>query len=472
MNYQPLINTDYKSRLGRPGSRLGRIQPIHWLLVSLAASFVAIVVLIMPFQAEATRQAQTINKSTPAGDQGIGAEITRQLALPERDTAIPPEGIKAQSIQPEPDPEEDWQTVTVKSGDSLAVIFSRVGLSARQLHEVLALGGSTHTLKKIHPGETLSIRSNPEDGLLALVYQIDPLNSLTVRRNGDGFEAITTHRTPDKRIQHASGVITSSLFLAARKEGIPDSLTMELANIFGWDIDFALDIREGDRFTLLYEESWLDGKRLNKGTILAAEFVSQGKAHQAIRYTDDSGKTDYYALDGSSMRKAFLRSPVAFTRISSGFSLGRKHPVLNKIRAHKGVDYAASRGTPVKATSDGKITFRGKKGGYGKTVVIQHGSKYSTLYAHLSGYAKGQRIGGRIKQGQVIGYVGSTGLATGPHLHYELRVNGTHRNPLTVKLPGSPPLDKAYYQDFRETADNLFARLETLRETQVAANRN
>ena len=244
---------------------------------------------------------------------------------------------------------------------------------------------------------------------------------------------------------------------------------MEVANIFGWDIDFALDIRKGDNFTLLYEELYLDGEKIEDGNILAAEFINHGKTYQAVQFTDGAGHTDYYSLDGKSMRKQFLRTPVEFSRISSRFNLKRKHPVLNRIRAHKGVDYAAPRGTPIKTTASGRIIHRGKKGGYGNAIIIQHGSKYSTLYAHMSKYRGGLKKGSRVRQGQVIGYIGSSGLATGPHLHYELRVNGVHRDPLRVKLPGAKPLDNKYMTDFKSKADNLIARLELVRTVQVAS---
>jgi len=309
-----------------------------------------------------------------------------------------------------------------------------------------------------------------EGKLLKLVYQVDRLSTLEVSRSGEEYQISTSHRTPERRIKNATGTIDSSLFMSAQQAGLSDSLTMELAGIFGWDIDFVLDIREGDQFTVLYEELYLDGENIGNGEILAAEFVNQGQKYQAIRYTDKSGKTDFYSLDGKSMRKAFLRTPVEFSRISSGFSLGRKHPILNKIRAHKGVDYAAATGTPIKATSNGKIVHRGDKGGYGKTIIIQHGNKYSTLYAHLSGYRKGLKEGSRVKQGQVIGYLGSSGLATGPHLHYEFRVDGVHRDPLRVKLPGAEPLDKKYRDDFNAKAESLVAQLDLVRGVQVASN--
>jgi murein DD-endopeptidase MepM/ murein hydrolase activator NlpD len=230
---------------------------------------------------------------------------------------------------------------------------------------------------------------------------------------------------------------------------------MEMAGIFGWDIDFALELRKGDSFKLLYEEHFLDGNKLRNGPILMAEFNNDGKLFKAVRYQTPDGNTSYYDPDdGRNKKRAFIRTPVKFARISSRFTNGRFHPVLKKWRAHRGVDYAAPTGTPIKAAGNGKVIFRGTKGGYGKTVIIQHGTKYTTLYAHLSKYAKSSKKGRTIKQGQIIGYVGKTGLATGPHLHYEFRVNGVHRNPLTVKLPKADPINSKYRKDFdQKTAE-------------------
>jgi murein DD-endopeptidase MepM/ murein hydrolase activator NlpD len=242
---------------------------------------------------------------------------------------------------------------------------------------------------------------------------------------------------------------------------------MELAGIFGWDIDFALDIREGDEFRLVYEEQFLDGEKIRNGNILAAEFVNRGHSYRAVRYQAKNGRADYYTPTGQNMRKAFLRSPVDFRRISSRFGK-RHHPVLNRMRMHKGVDYAAARGTPIRATGDGKIIYRGRKGGYGKTVIIRHGSKYSTLYAHMSSYNRKVRHGSRVKQGQIIGYVGATGRATGPHLHYEFRVHGAHRNPLTVKLPSAASIDKKLKSDFLQQTRGLIAQLDGLQRVDVA----
>lgn len=258
--------------------------------------------------------------------------------------------------------------------------------------------------------------------------------------------------------------------MAASNAGLDDSLAMELAFIFGWDIDFAQDIRKGDRFSVIYEEIFRHGEKIGNGDIVAAEFVNQGRKLQAFRYTSPDGSSQFFSADGKAMRKAFLRTPVDFARISSHFNLGRRHPILNRIRAHKGVDYAAATGTPIKAAGNGKVEFKGRKGGYGNTVIIKHGSSYSTLYAHMSRFGRGIHNGSRVQQGQIIGYVGSSGLATGPHLHYEFRVNGSHVNPLTVKLPAADPLPQKYKEDFRRSITPVLAQLETLNQIRTAAN--
>ena len=239
--------------------------------------------------------------------------------------------------------------------------------------------------------------------------------------------------------------------------------------MFGWDVDFALDIRKGDSFSLLFEQHYLDGEKLRDGKILAAEFTNQGNKYRAILFTDPEGNSQYYSEDGKSMRKAFLRSPVDFRRISSTFQRERFHPVLGKKRPHRGVDYAAASGTPIKAAGDGKVIFRGVKGGYGNTVVLQHGSNITTLYAHMSRFRKGVTSGSRVKQGQTIGYVGKSGLATGPHLHYEFRINGVHRNPLTVKLPDAAPIQAKYKAEFMEQSRQLLAQLDLFKRVQVAS---
>jgi len=468
VKYQSLINHDIKLRALTAGKPDLRMRHAYLAFTALATLIMLILWISNPEPAGATRHISLeLGNAEPAAD---ASGVRTEDDFDPQTLASPAAGIATESLVNTPATDESWHEVTIKPGDSLAAIFSRLDIPPGELQAVLSQGGATHNLKKIYPGQTLRIMTRADNHLERLSYRIDELSTLDIKRVDDEFEVSTTHRTPEFRIKNASGSIDNSLFLSAQAAGLSDSLTMELAGIFGWDIDFALDIRKGDQFTVLYEELYLDGEHIGNGNILAAEFINQGKRYQAVRYTDAGGNTDYYSPDGKSMRKSFLRTPVEFSRISSGFSLGRKHPILNRIRAHKGVDYAASTGTPIKVTGNGKIIYRGKKGGYGNTIIVQHGSKYSTLYAHMSKFRSGLKTGSRVQQGQIIGYVGSTGLATGPHLHYEFRVDGVHRNPLTVKFPGAEPLNKKYLADFSRKAESLLAKLELIRNVQVAAN--
>ncbi len=487
MNYPSSINRDIKSVSLAEDLRPA---PRRYGYLLLAGLTTLIAIALLSGNSEPARALQnttgvvatqdSISEALLLPQQDAFETVTVPTLQPEVSAAETPAALTKATPAPAPAPETraatpadtdaNWHQVTVKSGDSLATIFNRLDISPQQLHALLEQGGAAHNLKKIHPGQKLRVLTDEKQGLLKLAYPIDKLSTLEVSRNGEEFDISTTHRTPERREVSASATINSSLFLAANKAGMSDNITMELAGIFGWDIDFALDIRKGDSFTVLYEEIYLDGEHIDNGEILAAEFVNQGKRYQAVRYTDAGGRTDYYALNGESMRKTFLRTPVEFSRISSRFSTGRKHPILNKIRAHKGVDYAASTGTPIKSTANGKIIHIGKKGGYGNTIIVQHGTRYSTLYAHMSKYRGGLKNGSRVRQGQTIGYIGSSGLATGPHLHYELRVDGTHRDPLRVKLPGADPLNKKYMADFSTRAETLIAQIDLVRDVQVASS--
>ncbi len=363
-----------------------------------------------------------------------------------------------------------WREFTVKSGDNLARLFKRASIKAQQLDELMKSGDEVKTLTRIFPKDTIRVLSDDNGKLQALRYDIDQKSYLMVEREQGVLVAKTYNHEIETRHTHASGTIDSSLFLAAEKAGISENVIMELANVFGWDIDFALDIRKGDSFTVLYEELFRNGEKISDGKILAADFINDGKIYRTVRYTNpQTNSSEYYTPDGKSMRKAFIRSPVHFSRISSGFNLKRKHPILLNKRPHRGVDYAAKSGTPIYAAGDGKVIFKGKKGGYGKVMILQHGTKYTTLYAHLKTYNRKLKKGSKVKQGQTIAYVGKTGLATGPHLHYEFRVNGTHRNPLTVKLPISSPVPSRYMADFELSTTPLFAQLDLLVRSQQVA---
>jgi len=363
----------------------------------------------------------------------------------------------------------DWTEIEVRPGDTLAAIFDRAGLKPSTTHEVANLNEQTRQLRRIRPGQKIALLIDDSQKLSQLRYMPSLTETLVIKRQADqSLSSEIINHPLDAVPVFKSGVIESSLFEAAAVSGIPDNIIMEMANIFGWDIDFALDIRKGDRFSVVYNELYKEGTRVRSGQILAAEFVNRGKVYRALYYTDPKGNSGYFTPDGKSMRKAFLRTPVKFSRISSRFTGKRWHPVLGKWRSHKGVDYAAPRGTPVRASGDGKIIKAQRSKSYGNVVFIQHGGRYTTVYAHMKGFARGIRKGKRVRQGQIIGYVGSTGYATGPHLHYEFRVNGVHRNPLTVKLPAAAPINPAYLDDFRNKTRKQLALLELAREQSLA----
>jgi murein DD-endopeptidase MepM/ murein hydrolase activator NlpD len=391
-------------------------------------------------------------------------EIPEMMAMPAPKAVAPPARKPSTEIPvyvaaPEPVPVGERTVMTVRSGDTLDSLFRRNNLSVTDLARITGQEIASKHLKLIKPGDEIIVYHRGSE-VLQLNRELDYASSLRVSRNDMGFDAeVVAHKLVSKQVE-AEGQITSSLFEAAAQAGVSDRTIMNLAGIFAWDIDFVLDIRQGDRFRIIVEELWRDGRRVSEGEILAAEFVNQGEVFRAIRYVDPKGNSSYYAPDGKNMRKAFLRAPLSFSRISSNFNPNRRHPVLNRIRAHKGVDYAAANGTPVMAAGDGKVIFRGTKGGYGYTVILQHGGNITTLYAHLSKFNRKATIGSRVKQGQVIGYVGQSGLATGPHLHYEYRKNGVHMNPRTVKLPDAAPIDSALLADFRQVAEPLLGRLD------------
>lgn len=362
------------------------------------------------------------------------------------------------------------KSYTIQSGDTLAHLFQKENLSSKQLHSILTEIKHAKHLNRLIPGQVLNFEFNDDNRLERLTLKLDKINSLLVQQDSQQkFYSEMIDRPVKKKMAYSGGIIQGSLYLAGKQARLSDKLIMELAQIFEYDIDFALDIHPGDTFKVLFEEKYVDNEKIGNGPILAAEFVSRGQKHQAFRYTDENGHHGYFKADGQSVKKAFIRTPVEYTRISSHFNLNRRHPVLHKIRAHKGVDYAAPTGTPVKASGNGKVIFVGKKGGYGNTVILQHGPKYSTLYAHLSRFAKSLPVGATVKQGQVIGYVGSTGLASGPHLHYEFRINGVHHNPLTVALPNAKGVAPHKMNVYLQQKNEYLALMDTHEKVLVAA---
>ena len=372
--------------------------------------------------------------------------------------------VLADAINPPP-----YQTLnlTIGRGDTLDKLFRKHDLDLGHLSQIAKLDEARKRFRKLKPGDQFEI-THDQGELVSMYSNLSLTSALRIERAESGFKAEVVDRPIEKRKRHAYGSIQTSLFESAAEAGMSDRVIMNIAGIFAWDIDFVLDIRSGDDYYVQYEEIWQDGEYVTDGEIVAAEFNNNGRTYRAIRFIDDEGRSDYYTPDGHSVRKAFLRAPVDFTRISSNFNPRRRHPILNTIRAHRGVDYAAPRGTPIKAAGDGKVIFRGVKGGYGNTVILQHGGNITTLYAHMSRFA-GARIGSRVRQGQTIGYVGATGLATANHLHYEYRLNGVHRNPRTVELPQADPIDQRYRQQFLATVEPILQELEKFKNTQLAS---
>ncbi|HXQ31576.1 MAG TPA: M23 family metallopeptidase [Steroidobacteraceae bacterium] len=356
-------------------------------------------------------------------------------------------------------PLESVVNVVVRRNDTLDSIFKRLQLSIEDLATVRSLPGIRQSLDFLKPGDVVQLVSlNGE--LTALERRVSDTATLSVRREVDGeFAANIIENTLEVRTEPLRGLITSSLFKTVNDLGASDQVALQLAEVFRYDIDFAQELQPGDSFTIVLEKVWRDGAFLRDGEIVAAEFVNNGRTYRAVRYQLPDGRREYYTPDGRSLRKAFLLAPVQFSRISSGFGL-RWHPVLNRMRAHRGIDYAAPVGTPIRAAGDGRVTFRGVQGGYGNVVMLAHSGGIETVYGHMSRFAPGLFVGKRLKQGELVGYVGMTGLATGPHLHYEYRVGGVHRNPASIKTLPAEPITPALRGDFDTKARTLLAGLD------------
>ena len=407
-----------------------------------------------------------LNRSAAASDQApqVAIEPADELAL--SDFVITPEEKEATPVL------EDvtvWQNIEVKSGDNLSAIFSKVGLSDQDLFRVLNSSDEAKVLNRVYPGYKLDFLI-PDDGELEQLRLLkSPLEGYLFTLNNNNYDVESIVNFPQLKPAFKVGTIADSLFMAGQREQIPAVTIMEMANIFGGVIDFILDPRTGDDFSILYEEKYLDDEFTGHGDILATQYTNQGKTFTAVRYIDEEGEVGFYNADGESMRKAFLRSPLDVFRISSNFNPNRRHPILNTIRAHKGTDYAAPRGTPIRATSDGQVTRASRYGSFGNLVIIKHAGGFETKYAHLSKYGNGIKKGKRVRQGDIIGYVGSTGGATGPHLHYEFLMSGVHQNPRTIidKLPKAESIEPAKMDRFNTQTASLLQRFSEMNSTRL-----
>lgn len=427
----------------------------HWGLRWAALGLGSVVLGVVMAKTQEIRPAPATTPAMPPTAEMQRVSLTLPSSpAPKKPTAAPGDDTTAL----------EWRSLTVESGDSFARLLRGQGVDYPVIHALASAGDAGKRLGRLHPGDQLRLGFAPDSGALQRVVHKRSVNRRLVFERNDGgssFSGRVVEAQLERRLQHAHGEIETSLFQAAAEADLPDRLIMQLVNIFRWDIDFVYNIRRGDRFTVVYESFHKNGERVATGNIVAAEFINQGQVHRAVRYTNPEGETEYFAPDGTSMRKAFLRTPVEFTRISSRYG-ARRHPISNRIRNHDGVDYAARRGTPIQSTGDGRIVFQGRNGGYGNMIVISHAGRYSTAYAHMSRFASSLRVGSRVEQGQTIGYVGSTGFSTGPHLHYEFRVNGQHRNPLAIEFPSVGPVADKYRNHFQQQTAPRLAQLDTL----------
>jgi murein DD-endopeptidase MepM/ murein hydrolase activator NlpD len=485
-------NRDFKDneaklvRKSRLFSSLSRVRARYWLLL-------LIIVVTTGFYSELNQQTTTIAPLTPiehktetvqtestilaSANPGTGETLPDNFNVPNSNKIILVPDVLADTgtglsftplLNKSP---ESWTSTKVKKGDTLYIILKRLHLNTAAA-TLIARSDNSDPLVRLTPGKMLHIFS--EDGKIGdeYIYENSPLTWVYAKRSKNNYTIVSKKLPTTTHIRKVNGEIMSSLYAAGKIAGISDTLTMNMTEIFGWDIDFAINVQAGDRFKLIFEDVYVNGTKRSHGDIFAAEFINNGKTFRAIANREDDGSIRYYSPEGKSMQKTFLRTPVKFSRISSRFTKARYHPVLKKTRAHKGVDYAASRGTPVRATATGRIIHAGRKGGYGNAVIISHGSTYSTLYAHLSSYSRGIAKGSRIKQGQTIGYVGSTGLASGPHLHYEFRINGKHVNPLTFRQPVSKPIHQANKEDFERSARYWEEQLDNIDGLNIAASQD
>jgi murein DD-endopeptidase MepM/ murein hydrolase activator NlpD len=427
---------------------LKRLPKQHKWLLSAAASVVLILALLPSEPAVASRHTATAT-----------LEPGKRYELPvnfDNFSNEQPASLNTQVVR---------QVFNVNKGDNLAKIFQRAGLTPQETYKFSRAGKDATKLLKMMPGQSIALEIDTDGSLISLAYSYSRTESLIITLGDDAkLSSKIENKNVDLSLNYAQGEISSSFWNAGRVANLSESQIMSLAGIFGWDIDFALELRQGDSFSVLFEEKYIDGSFVEYGDIVAAEFVNQGESYTAIRYSDGN----YYTPEGRSMRKSFLRAPVSFKYISSSFKKNRFHPVQKRWKAHRGVDYAADRGTPIMAAGDGRVIRSSYDKYNGHHVFIQHGEKYVTKYLHFT--KRKVKKGQSVKQGQIIGTVGSTGLASGPHLHYEFLVDGVHRNPRTVNLPKALPIEKKEAKAFQVVAKNRLKQLTNSKRIMLAMN--
>lgn len=426
-----------------------KIPRQHRVLIAITSVLLSTVLLLPSEQAAASKSSKTDSLE-------IGKRYSLDIPLQADSFVEEEQQIAALPALPEEDLSLNWKQLQVKKGDALSALFSKAGVSQQVMLDILDLGKSVKTLTRLFPGEQLEFGFDADGQLQELRYALNHLSTLRISRNPEGkFSAEELKKEVELRSQFATAEIRSNFWSAGIEAGLSEAQIMSLAGIFGWDIDFGLDIRAGDSFSVLYDTQYVDGEFISNGDIIAAQFMNQGHLYQAVRHTDGN----YYKPDGASMRQAFLRAPVSFQYVSSNFNPRRLHPVLKTVRPHNGVDYVAPVGTPIMAAGDGRVIASAYNNLNGHYVFIQHANNIVTKYLHLSKrlVAKGDKV----RQSDVVGRLGSTGRVTGAHLHYEFVVDGVHRNPRTVKLPQANPLGGAEQLAFKAKASEILAQLQS-----------
>lgn len=445
--------------LGSSLTRNGLLVGVLFIFTGIAMGLVNPLPEVKPETAESLVRDLIL----PGQNKVLVGETRGSAAAIDADSAT---GEQANTADMATDPNEGWDVVRIESGQTLDAIFRTRGYSISLLHEIIKLNKETKNLPRLRLGQELLFRDKPDGSFSQLRVELGETRFITVSLDEVGLSVADIYRQVDRRQEHATGVIHNSLFVAGKEAGLSDNMVMKLANIFGWDIDFVLDIRKGDSFSVIYEKLYRDGEFLRDGDIYAATFVNQGEVFRAIRFTSGDGFS-YFTPEGRNMKKSFLRAPLNFSYISSNFNPKRYHPVLKRVKAHRGIDYRAPRGTPVFSAGDGKVIRSAYSKYNGNHVFIQHANNIVTKYLHFT--KRKVKTGQRVHQGQTIGTVGSTGLASGAHLHYEFVVNGVHRNPRTVKLPKADPLPAAELPEFKRVAEPLLVQLNQLDQVQALA---
>lgn len=422
---------------GLPAGFNGRWTRRQWAHASLFATLAALVAAIVP----------GFSSTTQTAAAPTTARTTLALTLP----PLPIGKLRGQAG-------DSWQIVHVERGQTLGSLFEDMDLPAATMHQLLEQPGAKQALTRMKPGTELAFDLPVDGGLRAFRYDRDETHRIELRIEGDKVVERVIERPTQSRTVVISGTVGKSLFHSARKLGLSGGAINTLTDdIFKYDIDFNEDVASSDRFSVVVEQVWRDGELIRTGPVQAATFTVGGKLHSGFRF-ERNGKAEYFTADGRPLKKSFIRMPIPYARLTSSFG-SRRHPVLGTVRQHKGVDYGASTGTPIMAAGDARVQFVGWKGGYGRAVILDHGRGYTTLYGHMSRFGKIKQ-GQRVPQGTVIGYVGMTGLATGPHLHYEFRINGVHRNPLSVTMPPPEPLGGTALAQFRAQTSDALARIQ------------